>query len=496
MLLKAGVLSLALLLASRLLGLGRESAQAAAFGTSGLADVAVLMLTLPDWLAGVAASGALAYVLVPAWAGQDPGAVDGLQRRVARVLLALGAATAAIGAVLAWQGPLVRVLAAGLPEALGPAAAQALVWSALAFPLALLASLWGTRLQHERDFTGLYAANLVVNGALIAAIVVAGWGGAADGAVMALGLGLMAAMVLRLMWQAWRMPRGRVGAGVALDQPAPATIPLPATRLWTWAVLSAGLPLALPFVARSLASVSGEGALATFNYAWKLVELPLVLAIQLVATLAFPAVARAVTQGLQDATAREPVRIAFALAFALACACAAGLLVGADALAQLLFGWGRMTGPALAQVAEWGRVAAMGLLPQALAAVALTVLASQGRMRPAAALYALALLVLLGLAAAEPRGGAALMAVLNAVYLFVALGLLIALGDGAARCLPVRAMLWPFAALLVVAALLRATGGAGGLPVVPALALTVFAGLVVLGAAWHGAGTMRLALRR
>ena len=504
MMLKAGALSLALLLASRLLGLGRESAQAAAFGTSGLADVAVLMLTLPDWLAGVAASGALAYVLVPAWAGQDPAAVAGLQRRVARALMALGVATALGWALLAWQGGLARVLIAGLPKALGPVAAQALVWSAIAFPLALLAALWGTRLQHERDFTGLYAANLAVNGALIAAIAVAGWGLAAGGAVTVLGVGLLAAMVLRLLWQAWRMPSGIPAPDDALSTPVdvaegragPPSIPLPRASLWTWAILSAGLPLALPFVARSLASQAGEGGLATFNYAWKLVELPLVLAIQLVATLAFPAVARAVTQGLEDAAAREPVRIAFALAFALACACAAGLLVGADALAQLLFGWGRMREPALAQVAEWGRVAAMGLLPQAVAAVALTVLAAQGRMRPAAGLYALALLALLGLAAAEPRSGAALMAVLNAVYMFVALGLLIALGAGAARCLPVQAMLWPLGALLVVAALLRATGGAGGLPMVSALALAVLAGLAVLGAAWHGAGSMRLALRR
>ena len=68
MFLKAGAVSLALLLASRLLGLLRESAQAAAFGTSGMGDVAVLMLTLPDWLAGVLAGGALAYVLLPHWA--------------------------------------------------------------------------------------------------------------------------------------------------------------------------------------------------------------------------------------------------------------------------------------------------------------------------------------------------------------------------------------------------------------------------------------------
>ena len=163
---------------------------------------------------------------------------------------------------------------------------------------------------------------------------------------------------------------------------------------------------------------------------------------------------------------------------------------------ELLFGWGRMQGPALAQVAEWGRVAAMGLPPQAVVAVALTVLASQGRMRPAAALYGAALLALLGLAATEPRDGAALMAVLNAVFMFVALGLLISLGTGAARCLPVRAMVWPLGALLVVAALLRATGGAEGLPMVATLALAVHAGLAVLAAAWHGAGAMRLALRR
>ncbi len=494
MLLKAGVLSLALLLASRLLGLGRESAQAAAFGASGLGDVAVLMLTLPDWLAGVAASGALAYVLVPAWAGRDRAAVDGLQRRIARVLMALGAATALAWAVLAWQGPLVQALAAGLPQALGPVAAQGLVWSAVAFPLALLAALWGTRLQHERDFIGLYASNLVVNGVLIVAIVAAGWGLGAGGAVTVLGAGLLAAMALRLAWQVWRMPRGAGGAA-AIEVDASSS-PLPRGSVWAWAILSAGLPLALPFLARSLASQGGEGALATFNYAWKLVELPLVLAIQLVATLAFPAVARAVTQGLEDPAAREPVRIAFALAFALACACAAGLLVGADALAQLLFGWGRMQASALADVAQWGRVAAMGLLPQAVAAVALTVLASQGRMRPAAGLYALALLVVLGLAAAEPRNGAALMAVLNAVFMFVALGLLIAMGAGAARCLPMRAMLWPFGALLVVAALLRATGGASGLSMVPALALAVLAAGAVLGAAWHGVGPMRLALRR
>ena len=48
MFLKAGLLSLLLLLASRVLGVARETALAAAFGNSGMADVVIVMVTLPD----------------------------------------------------------------------------------------------------------------------------------------------------------------------------------------------------------------------------------------------------------------------------------------------------------------------------------------------------------------------------------------------------------------------------------------------------------------
>ena len=168
MFLKAGALSLTLLLASRLLGLLRESAQAAALGTTGMADVAVLMLTLPDWITGVLASGALSYVLLPHWAQQNPVQQAQTQRQVARWLLV----AAVVMAALLWlfQQPVIRLLASGLPPALFTQAGTGLVWCAVALPAALLAALWGTRLQHERDFIGLYGANLVVNTLLVAAL--------------------------------------------------------------------------------------------------------------------------------------------------------------------------------------------------------------------------------------------------------------------------------------------------------------------------------------
>jgi putative peptidoglycan lipid II flippase len=84
MFLRAGLVSLALLLASRVLGLLRESVQAATLGATGQGDVAILMLTLPDLLTGILAAGALSYVLLPLWARQPARAQARTQARLVR----------------------------------------------------------------------------------------------------------------------------------------------------------------------------------------------------------------------------------------------------------------------------------------------------------------------------------------------------------------------------------------------------------------------------
>jgi peptidoglycan biosynthesis protein MviN/MurJ (putative lipid II flippase) len=509
MFLKAGLLSLLLLLASRVLGVLRETALAAAFGSSGMADVAIVMLTLPDWLAGVLVSGALAYVLLPQWAKESAAQQNATQNQIARRLL-WGSLVLA-GLMCVAQGPVAALLVPGASAALQGAAIHAVVWSALALPAAMLAGLWATRLQHERDFVGLYSANLVVNGVLIAALLFLGFRGAGPGAGQTLGVFLLMAVVLRLLWQGWRMRHLRQSA-LPVTSPSVAPPSLPGWRIWMWAALGAGLPLTLPFVARTFASGAGEGALATFNYAWKLVELPLVLAIQLVASLAFPAIARAHAASASDmgptsadamATA---VRNALVLAWTLACAAAAALLVGAPVIASLLFGWGRMDVPALEQIAAWGRVGAWGLLPQALLAVALTVLASVGRMRFAVLAYVLALALLLAVGAAGWTAGESLMWGLNAGFAFAALIAGGALGVPALRhWLPMRALLAPSLALAVVACLAHWWEGTGaaaavlvrdlGLKQALPLVGIAFSAIFVVAAAWFSGPGLRQALR-
>jgi peptidoglycan biosynthesis protein MviN/MurJ (putative lipid II flippase) len=253
----------------------------------------------------------------------------------------------------------------------------------------------------------------------------------------------------------------------------------------------------LPFAARSVASHAGEGALAVFNYGWKLVELPLVLAIQLVASLAFPAIARALAQGPQSRDARDAIRQAFALAWALACAAVAALAFAAPALARLLFGWGRMPADALQQVAAWGLAGSWGLLPQAVTAVALTVLATQRRMGSAVFAYALALFALVGAGMQGERDGLALMHLLNATFTLVAAVCLLALGKQRAAWLPWAAFGWSAAGLLVALALAppwRAAFGTAG--IVPGLGAGAVAATGVLAFALWRSSELRQALRR
>jgi putative peptidoglycan lipid II flippase len=435
MYLRAGVFSLGLLMASRLLGLLRESAQAAAFGATGLGDAVIVMFTLPDLLVGILFSGALGYVLLPEWARQTSAQQDASQKKVLRALLGIGLGLA----LLIWllRDVVVHALAPGLRGEMAALGAGSLGWSAAALPLALLGALWATRLQHEHDFVGMYAGNLIINLMLVGALFLVPPAAPGGKIVMGLGCVLWLAMAGRLGWLAWRLPKAAARDAVDGYQPAAS---LPGASVWLWAALSSGLLLLLPLMGRSMASQSGEGALASFNYAWKLVELPLVLAIQLVAALAFPAIAR--TKAGTNERERA-LRTAFLLAWTLACMSIAVVATFSLPIAGVLFGWGRMNAAYLQVIADGGAVGIWSLLPQALMAVLLTVMATERRMHIAVWAYAAGTLALAFTAWAGLASGMRVMWVLNMVLGSVALVMMLAERRSLSRALPWGAMLAP-----------------------------------------------------
>jgi putative peptidoglycan lipid II flippase len=486
MYLRAGVISLALLLASRVLGLLRESVQAATFGTTGLADMVVMMLTLPDLASAILAAGALSYALLPLWAGLPSASLAQSQRRVGWLLLGTGTVVAA--ALWLLPGLIGRWLVPGASDA--TALRQAVYWAAPAIPLALLGSLWYTRLQHERDAVGMYGMNIVHTGVIVLAMLALGHATAWPRAIDWMGAGLVIALSLRLAYLAWRMRRLIPAAAAATARVPSVSQLVPGWRIWLWATVAAGAPAALVLLARSLVSQQGEGALATFNYAWKLVELPNLLAIQLVATLAFPALTRARAEG-RDFSVQ--LRAAFLLSWTLACAAAIGLWTGAGPLAQLLFGWGRMGTEHVAQVAQWAAWGSWTLLPQAVITVALLVLATVSRLRVAALSFAAALAGLSALGTAGLHDGRIVILALGGIMILLAAVLLRALGPLALQALPWRAMALPGVLSIALAAV------AGALPAMqPVWTLAtaaVFAALVA-GVSLAASPALRAALKR
>lgn len=428
---RAGLISLGLLLLSRVLGLARESVQAWAFGTTGVADVVVLMLTLPDLASAILAGGALSYALLPWWARQTPLALAQSQRRTSQFFLSAGLTLAAW--ITLMPSVLGSWLAPGVRDALNGEVVIAMRWAALAVPASLLTLVWYTRLQHERDVVGMYGMNVVHTGVVIVAMLLAASGSEPGLIVSLLGAGLLLAFVMRLLFLRWRL--GRL---VSLQGPPDETAEgLPRWNIWVWALLSTSLPAALPLLARSLVSGSGEGALATFNYAWKLAELPNQLAIQVVAVLAFPAFARAHAAGREFTV---QLRAAFMLSWTLACAASLGLWLTATPLTRLLFGWGRMEPAQVAEIAQWAALSAWTLLPQALIAVLVLVLATAKRLPVAVLAYGVGLL---GLALSGVNEGPDMMLALVVTLTAIAIALMWFARDLAWRALPWRELAMP-----------------------------------------------------
>jgi hypothetical protein len=154
-----------------------------------------------------------------------------------------------------------------------------------------------------------------------------------------------------------------------------------------------------------------------------------------------------------------------------------------------------MDAGALARIAEWGAVGAWSLLPQALIAVALTVLAAQRRMKAAVGAYAVALGVLLAIGLWARPDGALLMWALDAVFAGVAAAALGALGPRVKEWLPLRSMAISLACLTVVAVLAVKLPFDAFAPW-PGLFAAVGAGLAVMAASWWGSVDLRTALAR
>lgn len=446
-LLGAGLLLAFAMLLGRFTGFAREILLVDSFGLGLTTDVAVLLLTLPDMLVNLLLSGGIGVALIPEFRRLGKAEAGQLFLQALLVALAVFAVLALL--ILALGSPLAGILAPGMGEAGRQLFLQALpllVWS---LPLAAISGVgiaWANAREH---FFRAAIGTLIINLTLIGALVLMRERPSLPMLVQAIVL----AGVLRMGWQLMGGPWRQVGQ----LRLRPWFIGSPLLSRFFQAVLASALLLALPVVARALASVEGGGSIAMLNVATKLVELPQGVAVSVLAVILFPRLSSLYANQSSaevDAVLRTGTRLTLLLGLCIAVPC----VLYAPGLVDLLLSSSAAVDAAQrARVAELMQIGMLALPFMGWAAVLASALNAAGMTQAPLRVNAAALpfLVVSGWALGRHFGLHGVMAALSLTSVAVGLALAWQLRRlQGVDLMPWQASFWITSLAVVVACLL------------------------------------------
>jgi putative peptidoglycan lipid II flippase len=352
------ILSLTLL-AGRVAGLLREIKLAAAFGVTAQADVAVLVLTLPDLLVNLLLSGGLSAALVPRFRALSPAEGAVLFRRA--LLVAVVVFTAFALLLLVWPRGVFTLLAPGLSHRADLPGAETLALLASALPLTAASGVATAYLNAANRFFLAGCGTLIFNLAVLACLFV---GQALGHALLGLCVGICAGALVRAVSQLAALPPAVwsfTAAGRIFD--------IAFGRAFFVATLAASLMLFVPVLLRATASLLGSGVISSFNYALKLVELPVGIFFGSIATVALSRLSEREAAGDRTgacAAAGHELRRSLLLAQAVS---VLGLWF-AGSVVRIVLARGAMQAQALRSVEELFQIALLGVPAVAVIGIA------------------------------------------------------------------------------------------------------------------------------
>ncbi|GAA3820397.1 murein biosynthesis integral membrane protein MurJ [Streptomyces phyllanthi] len=391
---RAAFVTVALSLAGALLGLGRDQALAHLFGAGSDTDAFLVAWTVPEFAATLLIEDGLAFALVPAFSAAvarraQGGTGDPVHALVRSTLPRLSMAFVAVSALLVCGAPyLVEVLAPGLPDPRFAVDCTRLTGTCvLTFGLAGYCS---AALRAHRRFVAPAAIYVAYNTAIITAMFVLGgrWGVRAAATGVAVGGVLMIVTQLpALLRQLHRRkkpdaPDPADAADTTMSGTATLADMAANRHVMNLALILAVLLFALcrqsqVLIERFLASTLPSGSISHLNYAQKVAQMPMVLALML-CTVTFPVVAQALAEGDTE-RARDRVERDLRAVSCVVLLGTAAVVACAPQLVHLLFQRGAFTAEDTAATAAVMRVYALGLLGQALVGALVRSYFSAGR---------------------------------------------------------------------------------------------------------------------
>lgn len=265
------------MLLGRFTGFLREIAIAHAGGASQESDVMIVFLTFPDMMINLLLGGGMTAALVPAFSANSPASATAL---LVRAGLLVGAAFGALAIAIALAShEALRVIAPGWSESLIEQVSPLFRLTLIALPVTALSGIMVSFLiSHERfafGALGTFVFNVIIIVALLLMMD--------QSPVLAICVGILSGAGMRLALQ--------LGASAKFWEKPDFQAPSDRDGLLRRFAGSFGfftILALLPPLARALASLSEIGSLSLFNYAYKLVELPMAIVVSAIVTVLLP----------------------------------------------------------------------------------------------------------------------------------------------------------------------------------------------------------------
>jgi len=341
-LVSAGLLVSGGILLGRLTGFLREVAVASKFGVSREADVVLFSLSLPDFLVSILMGGALAAALIPEFKRATVQTADLLFLQSS---LLVGAGFSILVVLLIWQAEaLIYLFAPGFDPASIQASRFLLNLVLWLMPLTALAGVTMSYLQSKDHFAIPALGTFIFNTTLVVALFFF-ISGAED--FKMLGIAVLIGGFLRWASQIIRM----AGQGMQWIQKGSWLISTELGIRFLQALAAGSLILVLPVIARALSSLAGPGGFATINYSIRLIELPMGVALGVLASVLFPKLSEMFAQDRPE----EGVKLAvdgILWVFIIAYTVILIFLCFGEPLTRLAFQWGAMPAEATERIAR------------------------------------------------------------------------------------------------------------------------------------------------
>ena len=334
----------------RITGFLRDVAVAAVYGADKQADVAVLILTIPDLLIGILVGGGLSAAFIPEFnknAGKNR--VPLFWQGSLASLVVFSCATIILSY---YSTEIVQLLAPGLDQGQVQSSSGILFVALWVIPVTVLAGMTTAYLNAQNRFVITSLGTAILNLVIIAALI---WIRFYGQGMLALGWAIVVGGVIR--WGSQILALRETFS--FRDCFKRYLLHIDLFKRYFHVLVAGAVLVLFPVMARGVASMYEPGSIAIINYAWKLIQFPLGAGVGVISVVLFPYISRAFENNESDRESENTIAIVSEVVLILCVCIMLPMIIFSRDFSAVAFNWGAMDGESVRQI---GWLTGIGLL--------------------------------------------------------------------------------------------------------------------------------------